>query len=151
MTQASFPIIISAFIHRCKKARHFFLKLLIILLLISPHGHVTSKIKQESTTVLNEGSRLVTDPEFTKSSLLPEEIQNRQPHRIHVHQDLSLQFLFLLTPVRLKDASIVLTQSLKLPEKATGIYGINESQLNSTKKSIRNLPPILFQESLFHK
>ena len=35
-----------AFLHRCQKARHFFLKFLLILLLRSPH-HVSSQIKQE--------------------------------------------------------------------------------------------------------
>ena len=63
------PHYYSAFLHRCKKARHFFLKFLLILLLMSPDGHVNSQIKQESTTALLEGCKLVSDPEFTKSSL----------------------------------------------------------------------------------
>ena len=46
------PHYYSAFVHRCKKARHFFLKFLLILLLMPPHGHVNSQIKQKSTTAL---------------------------------------------------------------------------------------------------
>ena len=51
-----------AFIHRCKKARHLFLKFLIILLLMSPHSHVNSQVTQESTSALHKGSKLVSDP-----------------------------------------------------------------------------------------
>ena len=40
------PHYYSAFLHRCKKASHFFLKFLLIFLLMSPHGHVPSQIKQ---------------------------------------------------------------------------------------------------------
>ena len=116
------PHYYSAFIHRCKKARHFFLKFLIILLLMSPHSHVNSQITQESTTVLHKGSKLVSDPEFTKSSLSHEQFESKPPSHVKANHRLRLQFLFLLTPVRLKDSSIITGQSLKLPEKATAIY-----------------------------
>ena len=58
--------------HRCKKTSRFFLKFLIILLLMSPHGHVNSQIKRESATVLLEERKLVSDLAFTTSSLSPE-------------------------------------------------------------------------------
>lgn len=103
------PHYYSAFIHRCKKARYFFLKFLIILLLMSPHSHVNSQVAQESTTLLHKGSKLVSDPEFTKSSLSPKHFESKPPSRVQENHHLRLQFLFLLTPVRLKDSSTIPT------------------------------------------
>ena len=84
------------------------LRFLIILLLMSPHEHVNSRVKQESTTVLHKGSKLVGFPKFTKSSLSPEHFESKPPSRVQANHHLSLLFLFLLTPVRLKDSSIII-------------------------------------------
>ena len=115
-----------AFLHSCKKAHHFFLKFLLILLLMSPHAHVHSQIKQESTTALHEGSKLVSDPEFTKSSFSPEHFESKAPSRVQANHHLCLQFL--LTPVRSRDSSIIFAQSLKLPERATAIHQLQEKR-----------------------
>ena len=122
------PHYYSAFMHRCKKTSRFFLKFLIILLLMSPHGHVNSQIKRESATVLLEESKLVSDPEFTTSILSPEHFESKSPSRVQANYHLRLQFLFLLIPVRLKDSSIIIGQSLKLSEKATAIYEHQEQR-----------------------
>ena len=76
------------------------------------------KIKQESITVLHERSKLVSDPEFTKSSLSPEIFESKPPSRVQANHHLSQQFLFLLSPVRLKDSSIIVAQSFKFPQKS---------------------------------
>ena len=73
------PHYYSAFLHRCKKARHFFLKFLLLFLLMSPHGHVNSQINQESTTALLEGCKLVRDAVSTKSSLSTEHLKASHP------------------------------------------------------------------------
>ena len=116
------PHYYSAFIHRCKKARYFFLKFLIILLLMSPHSHVNSQVAQESTTLLHKGSKLVSDPEFTKSSLSPKHFESKPPSGVQENHHLRLQFLLLLTPVRLKDSSTIPTIPKATTEKATAIY-----------------------------
>jgi len=136
------PHYYSAFLHRCKKARHFFLKFLLLLLLMSPHGHVNSQINQESTTALLEGCKLVRDAVSTKSSLSTEHFESKPPSRVQANHHLILQFL--LTPVRLKDSSTIFAQSLKLPEeqlqfinfKNTGTFHtqIHESQYNYQDK-----------------
>ena len=102
------PHYYSAFIQRCKQTSRFVLRFLIILLLMSPHEHVNSRVKQESTTVLHKGSKLVGVPEFTKSSLSPEHFESKPPSCVQANHHLSLLFLFLLTPVRLKDSSIII-------------------------------------------
>ena len=88
--------------HRCKKTSRFFLKFLIILLLMSPHGHVNSQIKRESATVLLEERKLVSDLAFTTSSHSPEHFESKSPSRVQANHHLRLQFLFPLIPVRLK-------------------------------------------------
>ena len=113
-----------AFLHSCKKTRHFILKFLLILLLMPPHAHVNSQIKQEPTTALPEGCNLVGDPEFTKSSLSTEHFKSKPPSRVQANYHLILQFL--LTPVRLNESSIIFPQSLKLPATATAIYQLQE-------------------------
>ena len=93
---------------------HMQLKFLLILLLMSPHGHFNSQIKEESTTTLPEGCNFVGDHEFTKSSLSTEHFESKAPSRVQTNHHLILQFL--LTPFRLKDSSIIFVQTLKLPE-----------------------------------
>ena len=95
------PHYYNAFLHRCKKFRHFFLKFLLLLLMMSPHGHVNSQIKQESTTALPKGCNLVSDPEFSKSSLSTEHFESKPHRRVQANHHLIRQFL--LTPVHLKD------------------------------------------------
>ena len=80
-----------AFLHRCKKVRLFFLKFLLILLLMSPHGHVNSQIKQESTTALPEGCKLISDSEFTESSLSTEHFESKPPSLVRANHHLILQ------------------------------------------------------------
>ena len=76
-----------------KKAAIFFLKFLIILLLMSPHGHVTTARDYQATTAKDVGP-LTSHPEYVHSHCpLP---------NIHTNQHFSPEFLFLLTPVRLK-------------------------------------------------
>ena len=113
-----------AFVQRCKKARHFFLKFLLILMLMSPHAHINSQIKQESTTALREGKKLVSAPEFTKSSLSTEHFESKPPRRVQANYHLILQFL--LTPVRLSESTIIFAQSLKLPARANAIHQLQE-------------------------
>ena len=76
-----------------KKEAIFFLKFLIILLLMSPHGHVTTAHDYQATTA-KDVRPLTSHPEFVHSHCpLP---------NIHTNQHFSPEFLFLLTPVRLK-------------------------------------------------
>ena len=95
---------------------------------MSPH-HVNSQIKPESTTALPEGCRSVSDPEFTKSSLSTEHFESKPPSRVQANHHIILQFL--LTPVPLKDSSVILSQSLKLPERATAVYKLQEQKEHS--------------------
>ena len=118
------PHYYSAFLHRCKKARHFFLKFLLLFLLMSPHGHVNSQINQESTTALLEGCKLVRDAVSTRSSLSTERFESKPPSRVQANHHLILRFL--LIPVRLKDSSTIFAQTLKLPESATAVYQLQE-------------------------
>ena len=96
---------------------------------IPPHSfaEVTSSYQLTNqariTTVLHEGSKLVSDPEFTKSRLSTEHFESKPPSRVQVNHHLILQFL--LTPFRLNESSIVFAQSLKL-ERATAIYELQE-------------------------
>ena len=122
------PHYFRAFLHSCKKARQFFLKFefLLILLLMSPHTHVHSQIKHESTTALHEGRKLVSDPEFTKSSFSPKHFESKALSRVQANHHLSLQFL--LTPVRPKDSSIIFARFLKLPARVTAVYELQEER-----------------------
>lgn len=103
---------------------------MVVMVLMSPHGHVNSQIKRESATVrvLLEENKLVGDPEFTTSSHSPEHFESKSPSRVQANHHLLLQFLFLLIPVRLKDSSMFIGQSLKLSEKATAIYEHQEQR-----------------------
>ena len=127
------PRYYSAFMHRCKKTNRFFLKFLIILLLMSPHGHVNSQIKRELATVLLEENKLVSDPEFTTSSHSPEHFESKSPSHVQANHHLRLQFLFLLIPVRLKDSSVISSyqkkqlQFMNIKNKGTFHTQIRES------------------------
>ena len=68
----------------------------------------------------------MSDPEFTKSSFSPEHFESKAPSRVQANHHLRLQFL--LTPVRPRDSSIIFAQSLKLPERATAIYQLQEKR-----------------------
>ena len=92
---------------------------------MSPH-HVSPQIKQESKTVFQQGSTFVSDPEFTKSSLSTEHFESAPPSRVQANHHLSLQFLF--SPVHLKDSSIILSQPLRLTDRAAGNYEHQEKR-----------------------
>ncbi|KAJ7380864.1 hypothetical protein OS493_004447 [Desmophyllum pertusum] len=82
------------FIQQCNKTAIFFLKFLIILLLISPHGHaaIANNHDFKSSQVINPAVKIHSSAHLLCSSL---NIQGRPAF--------SPKLLFLLPPVRLKD------------------------------------------------
>ena len=75
-----------------------------------PFADVTPRTCQLTgqARINNRLTQSVSDPEFTKSSLSPEHFESKPPSRVQANHHLSLLFLFLLTPVRMKDSSIII-------------------------------------------
>ncbi|KAJ7370843.1 Putative beta-lactamase-like 1 [Desmophyllum pertusum] len=82
------------FIQQCKKTTIFFLKFLIILLLMSPHGHAAAASDHELQ--LSKEISPTTKVHSSTNCLCPS-------LNVQARPAFSAKLLFLLTPVRLKD------------------------------------------------
>ena len=120
------------FVQRCKRTSSFFLKFLIILLLMSPHCRPTIENYSESRFFKDFSLHSKEHPMLTPATIHSEAQTN--PH-------LSPQFRFLLRPVRLKNPTQIfvpnpLLQKILLTQQKTRTQGKEQG----TRKPRRSTP-----------